>query len=494
MWHRKLLLLLLLIECVLLISGFSSFSKVHTTYSSFYVDAQYGSDANPGTIEQPWQSLSKVASIDFTPGTHIYFKRGSVWIDEYLVITVQGTESAPIVYGAYGSGNLPKLQNGSIVLSGTQYAVLRDFEITGSPYAGIIIRNGTHHAEISSNILHDNAGGIWMGSDPGMNNHISKNIIYLNQGHGIAVNTVFCTPGNETVISYNEIYSNTWHGIELSGNYHIVEGNIVYGNGASPDGTDDIVGHSGIHLFSRFHKDEPDTGGDHNIIRNNIVHDTYDRNDNATDGNGIQMDMWCDDNQVYNNVTYHNDGPGITVFGGSRNQIYNNTLYDNGLHLGYRWAKAQLMIGSSEEVTASSNLITNNIAFSVNKDTFAVFIDDTSQALHNVFAANLYFNVAGGNLVGRGSDGAISLSQWNQMAWANDQEGDPIFLSPTALNFHLSPTSPAIDAGQTISALLTDIDGNPRPCPVNGKYDIGAYELCYRELYLPMILCVYVPQ
>jgi parallel beta-helix repeat protein len=492
MRHKKLILFILfilLVECGLFAGWFSNALEARVVSGVFYVDAQNGDDTNPGTIEQPWQTLGKVANTGFAPGTRIRFKRGAVWDGEYLDIAAQGAENAPIVYEAYGTGNPPKIQNGAVALSGAQYAIVRNFEVTGSPYAGIALQDGTHHTQILSNTLHDNAGGIWTGNDVGMSNRMAENSIYLNQGNGIAIDSVFCTPGNETVIAYNEIYSNAWHGIELSGNYHIVENNVVYSNGANPDGTDDLVGHSGIHLFSRFHEGDPDMGGDHNIIRNNIVYDTRDRNDDATDGNGIQMDMWCDDNLVYNNIAYHNDGPGITIFGGSRNRIFNNTLYDNGLHLGYRWAKTQLMVGSSEEVAAADNAITNNIAFSTDEETFAVFIEDTSQPLDNVFAANLYFNAAGGNLTGRGSEGAVSLSEWNRMDWADDLEGNPLFMDAATWDFHLSSASPAIDTGRTVSWLLTDLDGNPRPCPAGGNYDIGVYELCNIELYLPVTLC-----
>ena len=74
----------------------------------------------------------------------------------------------------------------------------------------VALQDGTHHTQILSNTLHDNAGGIWTGNDVGMSNRMAENSIYLNQGNGIAIDSVFCTPGNETVIAYNEIYSNDW--------------------------------------------------------------------------------------------------------------------------------------------------------------------------------------------------------------------------------------------------------------------------------------------
>jgi hypothetical protein len=51
---------------------------------------------------------------------------------------------------------------------------------------------------------------------------------------------------------------------------------------------------------------------------------------------------------------------------------------------------------------------------------------------------------------------------------------DPIFVNPAADDFHLLPSSPAIDKGITLSNVLDDFEGKPRP-QGNG-YDMGAYE------------------
>ena len=51
---------------------------------------------------------------------------------------------------------------------------------------------------------------------------------------------------------------------------------------------------------------------------------------------------------------------------------------------------------------------------------------------------------------------------------------DPLFVNPEKNDFRLQAGSPAIDAGEHIPEVTTDIDGNPRP---HGKgYDIGPYE------------------
>jgi len=76
--------------------------------ASYYVDATLGDDGNPGTQTQPWKTISRVNSSSFSPGDSIYFKRGEIW-RETLIIPSSGTEGSPITFGAYGSGDKPKI-------------------------------------------------------------------------------------------------------------------------------------------------------------------------------------------------------------------------------------------------------------------------------------------------------------------------------------------------------------------------------------------------
>ena len=51
--------------------------------------------------------------------------------------------------------------------------------------------------------------------------------------------------------------------------------------------------------------------------------------------------------------------------------------------------------------------------------------------------------------------------------------GNPLFVNPGS-DFHLQSTSPAIDAGLTLSEVTEDYEHNSRP--QGSGYDIGAYE------------------
>ncbi|HLE27409.1 MAG TPA: choice-of-anchor Q domain-containing protein, partial [Anaerolineales bacterium] len=62
---------------------------------------------------------------------------------------------------------------------------------------------------------------------------------------------------------------------------------------------------------------------------------------------------------------------------------------------------------------------------------------------------------------------------------------NPLFVAPSAGDYHLSPGSQMIDAGTSMGAPTTDYDGDPRPVGI--ALDIGADEYSLR-LLLPLVL------
>ena len=76
--------------------------------TTYYVSSSSGSDANPGTQRQPFQTVAKGNGLSLNPGDAVYFKRGDT-SNEQLIPPASGTAGSPITFDAYGTGVAPVL-------------------------------------------------------------------------------------------------------------------------------------------------------------------------------------------------------------------------------------------------------------------------------------------------------------------------------------------------------------------------------------------------
>ncbi|HEV2397776.1 MAG TPA: hypothetical protein VGS27_12595 [Candidatus Sulfotelmatobacter sp.] len=88
--------------------GVALLSSVAAAATSYYVSSSSGSDANPGTQAQPFQTLAKVNGLSLNPGDSVYLKRGDTW-SEQLIPGSSGTSGNAITFDAYGTGAAPVL-------------------------------------------------------------------------------------------------------------------------------------------------------------------------------------------------------------------------------------------------------------------------------------------------------------------------------------------------------------------------------------------------
>ncbi|NVO04323.1 MAG: right-handed parallel beta-helix repeat-containing protein, partial [Bacteroidetes bacterium] len=77
----------------------------------------------------PWKSIAKLNATTFAPGDAIFFNKGDTFYGSIL-INSSGTSSAPITFGAYGSGADPVITGFSTISSWT--------DESGSIYSGVI--------------------------------------------------------------------------------------------------------------------------------------------------------------------------------------------------------------------------------------------------------------------------------------------------------------------------------------------------------------------
>lgn len=389
--------------------------------TKYYVDVSRGNDANSGWSEQlAFKTINK-ANEQVSAGDIVYVKNGTY--AENITIKQSGTASRPISFQAF-PGHQPFVtgtQDGTFKVEGS-YIKIIGFKITSTADgSGIHVGSGNHHTRIFKNEIHDaGCGGV---------------------------------SGQET-------------------DYLHIESNIIYRNSfRSPFLC------SGISIYQAVPFDSKP--GFHNIIRGNISFANENKRAKAdgtvTDGNGIIIDdfrhtqgqkllpKYKAATLVENNIVFDNGGRGIHIFQSDNVVVRNNTAFKN--------LKSGNLYGSTNgELSAffSSNVrFYNNIAYAASSSK-KTFVNDYSS--NNNWDYNLSYN--GKVFFGAGE----SSGTWGKH---NVIDVSPRFVNPSIAfpkaNFRLQAKSPAIDAGISINAALTDFTGKPR---LKGfKTDMGAYEM-----------------
>ncbi|MEA2610027.1 MAG: hypothetical protein QOJ75_2270, partial [Chloroflexota bacterium] len=172
---------------------------VSAATATYYVDCSAGSDTNSGlSTSLPWRTLTRANSASLVAGDSLLLKRGCTWTGS-LTAKWSGTSSAAITIDAYGSGALPKIQNGheNVMITGSHLVIQNIWTRSDVPavdtgcqnqpmgwrvgfrfmsgasyntvrysradeqYIGILIEGGAHHNKILNNTLSNN----WM-KDP----------------------------------------------------------------------------------------------------------------------------------------------------------------------------------------------------------------------------------------------------------------------------------------------------------------------------------------
>ena len=94
---------------MLLILGILCF-KHQLIARNYYVDPSSTLSIANGSFTNPWKTISQVnaGTVGLLPGDSVLFKRGQI-LSGRLIVYASGTGLAPIVYSAYGTGNMPEL-------------------------------------------------------------------------------------------------------------------------------------------------------------------------------------------------------------------------------------------------------------------------------------------------------------------------------------------------------------------------------------------------
>lgn len=387
-----------------------------------------GSDANPGTEGSPWATLQHAADSVSAGDTVVVHDGDYVGMQ----LTTSGTSGTPIVFRvAAGETARVVADNAStpdgINLEGASHVSIEGFRVEGRGRAGIRAVL-CKHVTIRHNVLDANERwGVLTGfcDDLLIEDNVTSNSIVE---HGIYVSN----SGDRPVIRRNTIFGNAANGIHMNGDASlggdgvisdaVVEENVIFGNGAE--------GGSGINC----------DGVQDSLIRNNLIYDTH--------ASGISL--------------YQIDG-GQPSTG---NRVLNNTILvaSDG-----RW-------GINVQDGSSHNTMKNNIVYSRHGFRGAMDVCGTC-----VTGLDSDHNVLEGRFTLDGGNSTLTLAEWQA---ATGQDGssvlladaaalDALFVDATNDDYHLA-AGVAVDAGEALAAVPTDLDGVSRP--VGEAWDAGCYE------------------
>ncbi|HEV8725280.1 MAG TPA: LamG-like jellyroll fold domain-containing protein [Candidatus Binatia bacterium] len=363
-----------------------------TISGSLYYVATNGSDANPGTLSQPFRTIAQGISA-LQPNDKLYIRNGTyaetINSNNQTIPTGTSWSDAPLI-SAYPGETVTLRPNSAgevvnLAHSYIQYVIFNGMTLDAiNAGFGVSGWGGAHHVRFQNGVIKSaSKSGVLLAHGNGLssdyfefiNMKIHDNGLSLYD-HGVYIAT------SHNLVDRSEIYNNVGYGIHVyngapgeQASDNTLRGNTIHNN-ALVD-----VSSAGIILSS----------GDGNLAYNNII---------QNNSYGISVNYRATNSKIYNNVVYANTYYGIDVGGGSTSALVkNNIVYQNG------WT-----ISDAGSGTVTSNNLTT----------------------------------------------------------------DPQFVNPSASDFHLQSTSPAIDAGATLTEVATDLSGVARP--QRQAYDIGAYE------------------
>jgi len=196
------------------------------------------------------------------------------------------------------------------------------------------------------------------------------------------------------------------------------------------------------------------------------------------------------DGEVTNCIVVNTQNSGIGLYAAKNPKVYNNTLvdvaktYHSGLYFGITFQDWEPQGGRPPSV---NSVLRNNIVVqsaNVNSTIVEIRYSNELGGLSGLSGMptmnnNRYYVRNGTALFEDNRPGyefSGGLSQWQSHISGDvgSTEGDPAFTAPLKRDYHLSSTSPCIDAGTSNGAPATDYDGITRP--QGQAYDVGAYE------------------
>ncbi|ULQ50620.1 right-handed parallel beta-helix repeat-containing protein [Flavihumibacter fluvii] len=110
------------------------YSSVSAKGKAYYLSV-HGNDGNPGSIQNPWQSLSKLSSLKIRAGDSILLEGGQTFEGTVrLGASDAGTAEMPVYIGSYGKGKstIASGNKEGVIIYNTSFIELRNINLKGA--------------------------------------------------------------------------------------------------------------------------------------------------------------------------------------------------------------------------------------------------------------------------------------------------------------------------------------------------------------------------
>jgi len=262
---------------------------VSARQTAYYVSSSSGSDYNAGTQSEPWKSLNKPSTFTLQPGDTLFFKRGELFLGQY-VVNGSGTTTNPIVITAYGEGEKPILSGQVGAAGGGDYEEAVKIEnVDNLVFDGIEVQN---ERKITRT---------------GIDDYLAYGILIRNNGKKPMMNLKFKNITVKNVFAVQAMLSSSdFDKIQVAGMCFTTGKNTLAGSEKNINGVE--VTNSLFANCQRFGIQFKHNGG-----ADGIGNDSINRNMNI---------------HIHDNMFYYNGGTGVLP-NGTYNCLIENNYFDH---------------------------------------------------------------------------------------------------------------------------------------------------------------------
>jgi len=440
--------------------------------ANFYVSATADSCASPrpGTRTSPYCTISAALAAHHTPGTRIFVLPG-VYREQVTVPTAGAPGNQIVIQGVSQDGR-PVVVDGS-----DDYG---DPSVWRRVYGTVWLADSVTWLPVQ--VFAD--GALLTPSSPAAPEQLAPGSFSYVAGAGLYVNLGGDNPGNHKAAVGHRQYAfyvsnRSWisiagfnvtraenRGIQLTNTAHDID-----------------INHNVVMFSGRFGVQLENSDNIH--FGSNVVSDNQDHGISVTAGS---MGCVIEDNEIMRNgITARHSGDGLYLYGSTGNTIQRNNIHENlvsGVDF-QNGANNNICIQNRSwnngltgynHVTATGNLHNSDVAFGNNWDGFAMDNGSTGQTIYNCIAtvngmvhSRYNLEVDSTSTAGFTSNDNIFWFPSGETPvryasvtyqWVRDYTAltgqdtrtiqlDPLFADPKVGDFHLLPTSPAIDAANS---------------------------------------------